>query len=70
MFTLNRGKIQFMDDKYQTSKSREPETKQEAVQRKIEELIKLRDQEPDLKARQSINAEIMKLFAQYERLKL
>jgi hypothetical protein len=59
-----------MDDKYQTSKSKEPETKQEVIQHQIEELIKRRDKESDLKAKQTINAEIMKLFAQYERLKL
>jgi hypothetical protein len=59
-----------MDDKYQTSKSKEPETKQEVIQQQIEELIKRRDKESDLKAKQTINAEIMKLFAQYERLKL
>ena len=59
-----------MDDKYQISKSREPETKQEVIQRQIEELIKLRDKESDPKAKQTINAQIMKLFAQYERLKL
>ena len=59
-----------MDDKYQISKSKEPETKQEVIQHKIEELIKRRDLETDPKAKQAINAEIMKLFAQYERLKL
>ncbi len=59
-----------MDDKYQISKSREPETKQEIIQHKIEELIKRRDKETDLKAKQAINSEITKLFAQYQRLNL
>ena len=59
-----------MDDKYQISKSKEPKTKQEVIQQKIEELIRLREKETDPKAKQTINAEIMKLFAQYERLKL
>jgi hypothetical protein len=59
-----------MDDKYQISKSKEPETKQEMVQHKIEELIKRRDKESDLKTKQVLNAEITKLFAQYQRLKL
>lgn len=59
-----------MHNKYQSNKSKEPETKQEVIQRQIEELIKRRDKEPDLKARQIINAEITKLFAQYEKLKL
>ena len=59
-----------MDDKYQISKSRKPETKIEILQHKIEELVKQRDQEKNLAAKQKINAEITKLFAQYERLKL
>ena len=63
-------KISFMDDKYQIRKSKEPETKQEIIQHQIEELIKRRDKESDLKAKQVINAEITKLFAQYQRLKL
>ena len=59
-----------MDDKYNISKSRKPETKQEIIQHQIEDLVKLRDKETDLAAKQKINAEITKLFAQYERLKL
>lgn len=60
----------FMDDKYQISKSKKPETKQEIIQHQIEELVKRRDKETDLKAKQILNAEITKLFAQYQRLKL
>jgi ubiquinone biosynthesis protein COQ9 len=59
-----------MDDKYQISKSKEPETKQEIIRHRIEELIKKRDKETNPTAKKTINAEIMKLFAQYERLKL
>ncbi len=59
-----------MDDKYQVSKPRKPETKAEILQQKIEELVKQRDAEKSPAARQTINAEITKLFAQYERLKL
>jgi hypothetical protein len=59
-----------MDDKYQTSKSKEPETKQEIIQHRIEELVERRDKETDPAAKKTLNAEIMKLFAQYERLKL
>ncbi len=59
-----------MDNKYQISKSRKPETKQEILQHQIEELIKRRDKESNPAAKQAINAEITKLFAQYERLKL
>ena len=59
-----------MDDKYQISKSKEPETKQEIIQHQIEELVKKRDQETNPTAKQALNAEITKQFAQYERLKL
>jgi hypothetical protein len=59
-----------MDDKYQIIKSKEPETKAEVLQQKIEELVKRRDRETSLAAKQTINTEITKLFAQYERLKL
>jgi len=59
-----------MDNKYQTSKSKEPETKQEIIQHQIEDLVKRRDKESDPTAKKTINAEITKLFAQYERLKL
>ena len=59
-----------MDNKYQTSKSKEPETKQEIIQHKIEELVKRRDKESNPTEKDAINSEITKLFAQYERLKL
>ncbi len=59
-----------MDNKYQIPKDKKPATKQEIIQQKIEELIKRRDEESDLKAKQAINAEITKLFAQYQRLNL
>ena len=58
-----------MDNKYQIPKRRKPETKAEVLQHQIEELVKRRDQEKGLAAKQPINAEITKLFAQYERLK-
>ena len=59
-----------MEDKYNVKKSRKPETKQEAIQREVEELIKRRDSISDLTEKQAIQKQIMKLFAQYERLKL
>ncbi len=59
-----------MDDKYQISKPKKPETKQEIIQLQIEELVKRRDKETNPAAKQALNAEITKLFAQYERLKL
>lgn len=59
-----------MDDKYQIPRSKKPETKIEMLQQQIEELVKLRDREKDLAEKQKLNAEITRLFAQYERLKL
>jgi hypothetical protein len=59
-----------MDDKYQINKPKKPETKIEILTAKIEELVKQRDQSTNLATKQAINAEITKLFAQYERLKL
>ena len=56
--------------KYHISKSKKPETKQEIIQAQIEELIKRRDKITNQLEIQKINAEITKLFAQYERLKL
>ncbi|HEX8197277.1 MAG TPA: hypothetical protein VF571_13880 [Pyrinomonadaceae bacterium] len=59
-----------MNDKYQIIKKKKPETKQEIIQEKIEELVKQRDKESNYTAKQALNAEIMKLFAQYQRLNL
>jgi len=59
-----------VDDKYNIRKSKKPETKQEEIQQQIEELVKRRDQTSSLTEKESIQKEIMKLFAQYERLKL
>ena len=59
-----------MDNKYQISKAKKPETKAEILQVQIEELVKRRDKETNLGAKQVLNAEITKLFAQFERLKL
>ena len=59
-----------MDNKYQIPKSKRPTTKSELLQHRIEELVKQRDAEKSLPAKQVINAQITKLFAQYERAKL
>lgn len=59
-----------MDDKYRIPKKTKPETKQEIIQQQIEELIKRRDKAVSLAEKQKINAEITKLFAQYQRLKI
>ena len=59
-----------MENKYQIPKGKKPETKAEVLAERIEELVKRRDKETIPAAKQAINAEITKLFAQYERLKL
>lgn len=59
-----------MDDKYQISKSKKPQTKQEVIQHQIEELIKRRDKTINQIDKKTLNDEITKLFAQYQRLKL
>jgi len=59
-----------MDDKYNVRKPQKPETKQDAIKLEIEELIKRRDRIANAAEKQAIQKEIMKLFAQYERLKL
>jgi len=59
-----------MDNKYQIAKSKKPETRAEILQAKIEDLVRQRDTEANPAAKQKINAEITKLFAQYERAKL
>jgi len=57
-------------DLYNVPKSKKPETKQEAIQQQIEELVKRRDRVPNAAEKAAIQKEIMSLFAQYERLKL
>ena len=59
-----------MDDKYNVRKSREPETKQDKIQHQIEELVKRRDSISNLAEKQKIQAEITKLFAEWQRLKI
>ena len=59
-----------MDDKYQISKNKKPETKQELIQQQIEELVKRRDKALTPADKKALNDEITKLFAQYQRLKL
>jgi|GEM_PF-803213 len=67
-----------MDDKYNVPKRKSsrrnaegPESKQEAIQQQIEELVKRRDAgSTNLAEKQKINAEITRLFAEWQRLKL
>jgi hypothetical protein len=59
-----------MENKYHIPKKKKPETKQEMIQQEIETLITRRDEITNLAEKQKINAEITKLFAQYQRLKI
>ena len=59
-----------MDDKYNIGKPKKPENKTEALQLQIEDLVKLRDKTTNLAEKQKLNAEITRLFAQYERSKI
>ena len=59
-----------MDDKYQISKPKKPQNRTEELQLQIEDLVKLRDRSNNLAEKQKLNAEITKLFAQYERSKI
>jgi hypothetical protein len=59
-----------MDDKYNVRKPKKPETKQEAIQQQIEELVKRRDRITNPAEKEKIQKEIMTLFAKWERLKL
>ena len=59
-----------MDDKYNLTKKKKPETKQEIIAEQIEELVKRRDKITNLAEKEKINAEITTLFAQYQRLKI
>ncbi len=59
-----------MDDKYNVGKPKKAETKTEILAERIEELVKQRDKAATLPEKQKLNAEITKLFAQYERSKI
>jgi helix-turn-helix protein len=59
-----------MDDKYVIPKKKKPETRAEILQQKMEELVKQRDQTLDPVEKQALNAQLTKLFAQYEGLRL
>lgn len=51
-------------------KPKKPVTKQESVQLEIEELVRRRDASSNPAEKQKLNAEITKLFAEYQRLKI
>ena len=59
-----------IDDKYHIPKNKKPETRAEILQAKIEDLVKQRDAAKDPAAKQALHAQVLKLFAQYEGLRL
>lgn len=59
-----------MNNKYNIPKRKKPETRTEILAAEIEELVKRRDKLTNLAEKQKLNAEITKLFAQYERSKI
>ena len=59
-----------MDDKYQISKPQKPQNRTEEQQLQIEDLVKVRDRSSKLAEKQKLNAEITRLFAQYQRSKI
>jgi len=59
------------DDIYNIPKQpRIPLSKQDALAAEIEELVRRRDASSNAAEKQRLNAEITKLFAQYQRLKI
>jgi hypothetical protein len=59
-----------MDNKYNVPKPKKPETRSEILAARIEDLVRRRDQTTSLAEKKTLNAEITRLFAHYERLKL
>lgn len=60
-----------MEDKYNVPKSpAKPETKLDQIDADIRELVRRRDASNNAGEKQKLNAEITKLFAQYQRLKI
>jgi hypothetical protein len=59
-----------MESKYNVPKKGKPESKQEEIAARIEDLVKQRDRLTNPAEKEKIQKEIMTLFAQYERLKL
>jgi len=59
------------DDKYNIpSKATKLENKLDQLDAEIRELVRLRDATSNTAEKQRLNAEITKLFAQYQRLKI
>lgn len=54
-----------MGDKYQISKNKEPETRQEIIQHQIEELSKRQDKETKPAAKKALNENKLAYLAQY-----
>jgi len=59
------------DDKYNIpGKSKKPESKLDQLDAEIRELVRRRDATPNAAEKQKLNAQITKLFAEYQRLKI
>jgi hypothetical protein len=58
------------DDKYNVSKPKKPETKQDHLDAQIRELVRQRDTTTNASEKQRLNKEITRLFAEYQRLKI
>ena len=59
------------DDIYNVPKTpKKPATKQDELDAEIRELVRRRDASSNAAEKEKLNAEITKLFAQYQRLKI
>jgi hypothetical protein len=58
------------DDKYNVTKAQKPANRQEQLDAEIRELVRRRDASNNSAEKQKLNAEITKLFAEYQRLKI
>ncbi|MFL6373470.1 MAG: hypothetical protein ACJ73D_02275 [Pyrinomonadaceae bacterium] len=58
------------DDKYNITKPGKPANRQEELDAEIRALVARRDASNNAAEKQKLNAEITKLFAEYQRLKI
>jgi hypothetical protein len=58
------------DDKYNVTKPQKPENRLDELDAEIRELVRRRDASGNAAEKQKLNAEITKLFAQYQRSKI
>ena len=58
------------DDKYNVPKSNKPSNRQDQLDAEIRELVRQRDATSNAAEKQRLNAQITRLFAEYQRLKI